>query len=112
MYVRPFPDAGQARWQVSTSGGGYPLWAPDSKTLYYGTQSGQVIAVAVVDGPTFIAGEQRLLFTSPEVVGGVGAWDIAPDGERFVVIRSRGLGGQGELVLVENITTELKERVR
>ena len=112
VYVRPFPDAGQARWQVSTSGGGWPLWAPDSRTLYYGTQSGQVIAVAIVEGPTFIAGEQRVLFTSPEIIGGVGAWDIAPDGERFVVIRSRGLGGQGELVLVENITTELKERVR
>ncbi|MEE8362052.1 MAG: protein kinase, partial [Gemmatimonadales bacterium] len=112
IYVRPFPDAGQARWQVSTSGGEWPLWAPDSRTLYFRTRAGQVIAAEVLEGATFIAGEQRVLFTSPEILGGDATWDLAPDGEHFVVIRSRGLGAEGELVLVDNITTELRERVR
>jgi serine/threonine-protein kinase len=112
IYVRPFPDAGQARWQVSSSGGVWPLWAPDGRTLYFRTRDGQVIAAEVLEGTAFIAGEQRMLFTSPEILGGDATWDLAPDGEHFVVIRSRGLGAEGELVLVDNITTELRERVK
>ena len=110
--IRPFPDAGRARWQVSTSSGVWPLWAPDSGTLYFRTRAGQVIAAEVLEGATFAAGEQRELFTLAEILGGDVTWDLAPDGEHFVVIRSRGLGADGELVLVDNITTELTERVR
>jgi len=112
VYVRPFPDAGRARWQVSTSGGAWPLWAPDSRTLYFRTRAGQVIAAEVLEGTTFVAGEQRVLFTSAEILGGDATWDIAADGEHFAIIRSRGLGAGGELVLVDNITTELRERVK
>ena len=71
-----------------------------------------MIAAEVLEGDTFIAGEQRVLFTTPATLGGDGTWDLAPDGEHFVVIRSRGLGAGGELVLVDNITTELNERVK
>jgi serine/threonine-protein kinase len=112
VYVRPFPNASQARWQISTTGGGVPLWAPDSRTLYYRTGSGQVYAVTIEPGTTFIAGEQRLLFAAPEMYLGDGTWDIAPDGERFVAIVSRGLGSDGSFVLVENLGTELRDRVK
>ena len=35
IYVRPFPDVDKGKWQVSTSGGGSPLWSPDGRELFY-----------------------------------------------------------------------------
>ncbi len=35
IYVRPFPDAGSARWQVSTAGGVSPIWSHSGKELFY-----------------------------------------------------------------------------
>ncbi len=46
IYVRPFPEVNQGRWQVSTGGGDTPLWSPDGRELFY--RSGDaVMAVAV-----------------------------------------------------------------
>ncbi len=83
---------------------------PQSKVIM--TRAGQVIAAEVLKGATFIAGEQRVLFTSTEIIGTDVSWDLAPDGEHFVVMRCRGLGAEGELVLVDNVTTELREKVK
>src|SRR4029453_700447 len=33
--VRPFPDVNRGHWQVSTSGGTRPLWAPGGQELVY-----------------------------------------------------------------------------
>ena len=33
VYVRPFPEVDKGKWQVSTSGGVYPLWSPDGREL-------------------------------------------------------------------------------
>ena len=35
IYVRPFPDVDAGRWQVSSDGGWWPLWAPDGRELFY-----------------------------------------------------------------------------
>lgn len=34
IYVRPFPDVNGGRWQISPSGGGRPLWAPNGSELF------------------------------------------------------------------------------
>jgi Tol biopolymer transport system component len=65
VYVRPFPDATSARWQVSVDGGSEPLWAPDGRELFYRTRSGGVMAVPVTPGATFIYGTPQLLFREP-----------------------------------------------
>jgi hypothetical protein len=38
-------------------------------------------------------------------------YDVTPDDQRFVMIRYRGVGEAGELIVVENWFEELKERV-
>ena len=35
VFVRPFPNADDGRWQVSTDGGTDPRWAPDGGELFY-----------------------------------------------------------------------------
>ena len=35
VYVRPFPDVGSGRWQVSLNGGTAPRWAHSGRELFY-----------------------------------------------------------------------------
>ena len=43
VYVRPFPDAGSARWQVSTAGGVSPVWSHSGKELFYRSTQEQLM---------------------------------------------------------------------
>jgi serine/threonine-protein kinase len=54
VYVRPFPSGG-GKWQISTDGGGYPVWSADGTRLYY-TNDDTLMAVDVSsEGATFRA---------------------------------------------------------
>ena len=35
IYVRPFPNVDDGKWQVSTAGGASPVWSPDGQELFY-----------------------------------------------------------------------------
>jgi serine/threonine-protein kinase len=102
VYVRPFPAAGSAKWQASTGGGTLPRWSPDGRTLY-SRGTGNVVAVQVLPGPSFTAGERRTLFGIGAFADEEGSWDLAPDGRRFVMIRDRGTADPIGLVVVENL---------
>jgi serine/threonine-protein kinase len=110
IYVRPFPNTGDAKWQVSTSGGYWPAWSHSGRELFYRTAQREMISVDVVPGPTFAMGERRVLFTGAYRIG-PGSYDITSDDQRFVMLRNRGTGQASELIVVENFIEELKERV-
>jgi eukaryotic-like serine/threonine-protein kinase len=99
IYVRPFlvpaaagtghdaargPATGQ--WQVSTTGGVYPLWRPDGKELYYIGPDRQMMAAPVTaSGTTFEAGAPVALFETRIVGGGASIgqsrqYDLSRDG--------------------------------
>jgi len=86
VYVRPFPGPG-GKWQVSTEGGTEPLWARNGRELFYrsarGAGSRGVMAVRVQSGPSFVASKSEFLFED-RYVGGT--YDVAPDGQQFVMI--------------------------
>jgi Tol biopolymer transport system component len=60
VYVVPFHGAG--KWQVSTSGGTYPIWRKDGKELFFLSLSWVVTAVPIgVDGgPLKLGASERL----------------------------------------------------
>ena len=113
MYVRPFPNAGEAKWPVSTTGGIEPVWAHSGRELFYKSGSNELISAEVVPGTTFIVGEQRTLFsTNPYRRDAVHqAYDVTADDQRFVMVRVTVTGEVGDLVVVENFFEELKEKV-
>ena len=87
VYVREFPGPG-GRWQVSTEGGRQPVWARNGGEIYY-RNGDKMMAVPVETERSFSAGRPVELFerrfsdptyASPQ-------FDVAPDGEHFVVIR-------------------------
>ena len=64
IYVRPFPDAGSARWQVSTAGGGDPLWSHSGRELFYRSAQEAMMSVAIRPGATFAFEQPKALFST------------------------------------------------
>jgi hypothetical protein len=78
---------GERRWQIDKSGGLYPFWAPDGKTLFYCGPAGDVYAVPVDgSGATFRAGAPQLFATAPTPEGGGLSVSLHPDGDRILSV--------------------------
>jgi serine/threonine-protein kinase len=60
VYVRPFPKVEKGKWQVSTDGGGNPVWARSGELFYL--NGDKMMAVDVDTTTTFKAGTPRMLF--------------------------------------------------
>jgi serine/threonine-protein kinase len=85
VYVRSLEEGG-GRWQISEGGNG-PVWARDGTELFY-SDSTQFYAVSVTTSPTFTHGKPRLLFDMEySQRPGRAMFDVAPDGERFLMVR-------------------------
>jgi Tol biopolymer transport system component len=92
LFVRPFPDVGSARYQLSVNGGVAPLWARDGRELFFLDGNRNMVAVAVPPGAEFRPGAPRSLFRLDEDIYPPARdyytpYDIAPDGRRFIMAR-------------------------
>ena len=86
VVVTRFPQA-EGKWPVSVGGGGWPMWRPDSRELYYRAPDGKLMAVTVGAGSEFVAGVPQALFAPkarPAALGIGSYYDVAADG-RFLV---------------------------
>ena len=118
VYVRPFPNVDDGRWQISRDGSFSPMWAPDGQELFFRDGAAtDVMVVAVETEPTFSPGNPELLFAAPYLTARFGLnrpWDLAEDG-RFLMIKEGGNGQEPQMapqiVVVENWFQELTERV-
>ena len=117
VYVRPFPNVQAGKWQVSQDGGNWPVWAPDSRELFYRRQPDLAMMAAPIDTEsTFRPGNPLVLFDALNLAtqGGGRAFDIAPDGQRFLMIKT-GSATSGDarpqISVVLNWFEELTERV-
>jgi hypothetical protein len=108
VYVRPFPNVTATRYLISTEVGYLPIWAHSGRELFYLNLAFELVAVEVRPGPPFSLGEPRPLFQLPQ---GVFEYDVGPDDRRFLVLRPENVGGDRELIVVENWVEELKARV-
>ena len=108
IYVRPYPSAPGKR-QVSTDGGTLPTWANDGSELFYRAGDALMAVDVGIEGEELTLGKPRLLFTRTSFRG---LYDVAPDGQRFVMIdESESEPAPTHLVLVQNWTEELKRLV-
>jgi eukaryotic-like serine/threonine-protein kinase len=85
VYVQPFPDL-DARFQLSSSGGGEPVWSRDGSRLFY-RGDGSMWAVSIAPGDTFDASVPERLFDDRfdnKALTHTG-YDVDPDG-RFLMI--------------------------
>ncbi|MEQ1857133.1 MAG: protein kinase [Longimicrobiales bacterium] len=109
VFVVPFPNTRDARWSVSVGGGSEPLWSRDGREIFYRNGQGDVMAVAVRADPGFSVGTPSVLFPGADYQRNIvhRQYDVAPDGERFIMVRRVGAGQQSRLVLVQGFFEEL-----
>ncbi|MEP7176249.1 MAG: protein kinase [Gemmatimonadales bacterium] len=113
VYVRPFPDAGSARWQVSVAGGRDPVWSHSGKELFYWSTAGKMMSVGIRSGATFGFDQPRALFSTAAYVpaGAMPSYDVSPDDRRFVMLRETSANERSEFIVVQNWTQELRARM-
>ena len=111
IYVQPFPGLG-GKWQISTDGGGHAVWARNGRELFY-RNGDKMMVVEVTTQPNFSPGSPKALFegqflTAPD---GNTNYDVAPDGQRFVMIKESEEPQEGQINVVLNWFEELKRLV-
>jgi serine/threonine-protein kinase len=117
IYVRPYPQVSNGRWQVSTGGGTMPVWTRDGKELIYLDAATHLTAVSVeTTGSTFHPGTPTTLVTTAYATPDSNrSYDVSPNGQRFLVIKegssSDQSGAPPQIVVVENWLEELKRLV-
>src|SRR4029079_18349060 len=88
IYVQPYPLSGQ-KWQISTTGGREPVWAPNGSELFY-RDGGKLMVADIKTQPGFAAGKPRLVFEG-DYEGALASrpnFDISPDGRRFLMLQA------------------------
>ena len=112
--VQPFSVSGYGgTTQISVGGGTEPLWAPDSRELFY-RDGNKILSVAIGPEPELSAGTPRLLFEGRFLPGPIWAprnYDISTDGQRFLMIQREQDLVSTEIVVVLNWFTELNRLV-
>ena len=112
VYVRPFPNARAARWQVSRAGGAEPVWAHSGRELFYRSGSGDLVAAAVTPGPSFQVTSERVLFPTRDYFydGLHASYTVSPDDRSFLFVRL-ATGAKSQAVVVLNWLEELRAKM-
>ncbi len=107
VYVRPFP-AGDAKWQVSTTGGSMARWSPAGNKLIF-VHENDLITVDVSSSPSFgFSAPSRLL--SGESVDFGNGYAVARDG-RILAVQELDQGKSGgPMVVVQNWYAQFRKK--
>ena len=109
VYVADYPPKGSRRWRVSTGGGTHPRWSRDSRELFFVDGAGLMSAPAGKD-PTVVA--TRAWTRSSTAGEDVVDYDVAPDGNRFLVLLSkRSAAAAPAFVVVRHWLDEVTARL-
>jgi dipeptidyl aminopeptidase/acylaminoacyl peptidase len=109
VYVGAFPGPG-GKWQVSTAGGGMPLWRADGRELFYYGTDGSMMAVDVTTEPVFEARAPRTLFKVRLSAPPDRQYDVSPDGKRFLVNLVAGSADPIQATVVLNWAAGLEKK--
>ena len=114
IWVQRYPDGAPVR--VSGNGGSEPQWSRDGREIFY-RQGDAMMAVPVEGSTEFSFAQPQRLFAGPYLqrTHQLGhSYDVAPDG-RFLMFlpedESRA-ATPASIVVVQNVTEEIKQRVR
>ena len=87
VYVQPLHGPGR-RWQISSGGGSDPKWRADEREIFYIARDGRLMAVDLGARGEMEPGTPHALFPLHDVAVVApfpSAFDVQPDGQRFLV---------------------------
>ena len=117
VWVQPFPASPGVKHQITQNTGAMPLWSRDGTELFYRPSPvGQAILnrVGIATEPSFsFTEERRVPIDDFILIGGFRSYDIAPDGERFVMVFPAAESDSdedphAEIIIVQNWFEEIK----
>jgi len=108
VYVRPFPETANARYQVSTTGGISPAWSRNGHELFFIDGANNMVSVPVTPGAAFQTGSAQTLFSVDRFPQNAffRQYDSL-DGKRFLMMQGQS-DGAVHVVVVFNFLDELK----
>ena len=113
VYIQSYPDPTVAKRQVTTGGGGEPLWTRGGRELVF--RRGDSVMAVPVDPATATTGNAVALFTGQWAVEpdwtDPRSWDVTPDGERFLLLKWPAGRVQPRVVVATNWWPELRALV-
>ncbi len=111
MYVRPYPGPG-GKYQISTEGGGEPMWNPKGRELFYRERQKMMAVEYTATQAAFTASKPKLVFEGPYTPSPRSSpdYDVSPDGQRFLMLKASEQP-LGQINVVLNWTEELKQKV-
>lgn len=90
VYVTTFPEP-STLWQISSTGGNFPRWSKDGRTIYFTTETEIWSASVTVGDRSLTVGTPRVICKRP-TTNWSGRWpdgfDVTADGERFLVLEA------------------------
>lgn len=111
VFVQPYPGEG-GRLQLSSGGGAQPRWRADGKELFYIARDKKLMAVSIDTGTSLAAGAPTVLFQT-RITGArfvYFQYDVAPDGQRFLINSLRPDNAAPPLTLEVNWNAQPKEK--
>jgi Tol biopolymer transport system component len=107
LYLMPFPGPGP-KVRVSTQTANVPRWNRNGRELLFWSAVGNaaIMSAAIQTTPTVSAGVPVELF---KMILGT-TWDVAPDGQHFLVELTRNTGSGTTFATVTNWFDELRRR--
>ena len=90
IYLRPFPPAGDARWQLTSDGGEAPKWRGDGRELFYVAPGSRFMALSVSlearpEWSSPVQLFQHVVRRAPGEIRDLPPYDVTADGETFLL---------------------------
>ena len=110
IYVIPF-GGGTGKWQVSTNGGAFPHWRRDGRELFYLAGDEKIMAAEISEqGESLRVGKISALFQASRSATIGAPYDVAADGQKFLVV-SQGVSQAAQpLTLITNWPAQLSKQ--
>jgi len=114
IYVQRYPGLGD-KIPISNDGGFTPQWSRDGRALFYRNGDQMLVVDVAYEGDRVVPSKPRLLFRKrfdPGPSRDRANYDVAPVGERFLMVQSEELGASpSQLNIVLNWFEELNRLV-
>jgi Tol biopolymer transport system component/predicted Ser/Thr protein kinase len=109
VYIQSFPEPHGAT-RISTGGGRYPEWSASGRELFYVSPDFRLMAVSLkLTADSVLPSAPRELFSLPVDDIGYSPYEVAPDGQRFMVRATAEKAAAQPLTVIVNWPALLKK---
>jgi serine/threonine-protein kinase len=120
IYLRPFPNVQDGKWTVSVAGGRAPLWSRNGRELFFVNAERALVSMTFAANdaapqlgiPTILFRLRPELYLAPREH--YTPFDIAPDGQRFLMARvaESERARAAPLVITEHWVADVRQRLQ